>query len=277
MLLISYCSIFLPKVILISHRGFNSKARRAVKKGLMDRKPLVSILSSVYNEHLYIEQTIHSVLHQTYKNWEWIIIDDGSTDGTVDILRDIKDKRVKCVFQENIGCLAKNMNKAMKMSCGSIIACIDGDDYWPENKLALQVKSFDDQEVVLSYGECSLVNSKGNVIGFITLPDDPGIANNNPTGSALRRLLVDVDCFICNTTVMYRRSSLSDVGGFIEAEGLSQDFLTWVLLSLSGRFAAIPACLGYYRKHLKSASFTLDQESYFENQVTFLRKVCGMT
>ena len=239
----------------------------------MDKKPLVSILSSVYNERRYIEQTIHSVLHQTYKNWEWIILDDGSTDGTADILRDIKDKRVKCVFQENIGYVAQNMNKAMKMSYGSIIASLDGDDYWPENKIELQVKSFDDQEVVLSYGECTLVNSKGTVIGFVTLPDDPGIANNNPTGSALRRLLVDMDCFICNTTVMYRRNSLSDIGGFVEAKGLFQDFPTWVLLSLSGRFAPIPACLGYYRKHLKSASLTVDHEAYYENQVNFLRKV----
>jgi glycosyltransferase involved in cell wall biosynthesis len=69
--------------------------------GGMDNKPIISILSSVYNERLYIEQTIRGVLNQTYENWEWIILDDGSTDGTGEILRGIKDERVRCVFQEN--------------------------------------------------------------------------------------------------------------------------------------------------------------------------------
>jgi glycosyltransferase involved in cell wall biosynthesis len=238
----------------------------------MDKKPLVSILSSVYNEHLYIEQTIRSVLNQTYAHWEWIILDDGSTDGTEEILRGIKDKRVKCVFQENIGYLAKNLNKALKISCGSIIAPLDGDDYWPENKLEVQVKSFEDRDVVLSYGECFLINPEGKTIAHIGLPEDSSIANNNPAGSALKRLLVDIDCFICNTTVMYRRSILLDAGGFVEENGLSPDFPTWVKLSLAGRFSAIPACLGYYRKHMKSTTFNTNQKYYFENLVNFLRE-----
>lgn len=238
----------------------------------MDKKPLVSILSSVYNERLYIEQTIHSVLKQTYEHWEWIIVDDGSTDGTGEILRGINDGRVKCVFQENSGYLAKNLNKALKMSCGSIIAQLDGDDYWPHNKCEIQVKCFEDQEVVLSYGECSLINPEGKTIGHIRLPEDSRIANNNPTGSALKRLLVDVDCFICNTTIMYRKSSLVDAGGFVEANHLFPDLSTWVKLSLAGRFSPIPACLGYYRKHLKSTTFNINQEYYFENQVNFFRE-----
>jgi glycosyltransferase involved in cell wall biosynthesis len=244
----------------------------AASKGSADKKPLISILSSVYNERSYIEKAIDSVLKQTYTHWEWTIVDDGSTDGTGEILRGITDGRVHYTFQENTHDVARNFNKALKMSRGDLIATLDGDDYWPENKLELQVNSFDDQEVVLSYGECVLVNAQGTAIGLVTLPDDPDIANNTPTGSALRRLLTDVECFICNATVMYRKSSLSDIGGFVEAKGLFQDFSTWVLLSLSGKFAPIPARLGYYRKHLKSATFTVNQESYFENQVSFLRE-----
>ena len=125
----------------------------------MAKNPSISILSSVHNESPYIEQTIHSVLHQTYENWEWIILDDGSTDGTRDILKGINDERVKCFFQEKTGNVAKNLNKALSVSCGDIIATLDGDDYWPENKLQIQMKSFDDQGVVLSYGEYFLINS----------------------------------------------------------------------------------------------------------------------
>jgi hypothetical protein len=85
-------------------------------------------------------------------------------------------------------------------------------------------------------------------------------------------LLVDVDCFISGATVMYRTSSLSEIGGFVNQDGLAYDFHTWVRLSLAGRFSPIPACLGYYRKHLKSISFNVDHVSYFERQIAFLRE-----
>ncbi len=232
----------------------------------------ISILSSVYNERHYIEETIRSVLNQTYENWEWIIVDDQSTDGTGDILRGIRDERVKCIFQERTGLQAKNLNKALAMSSGDIIATLDGDDFWPESKLEFQMKSFDDQDVVLSYGECAVINAGGKRIGYIGLPEDSQVAHNDPRGSALRRLLIDVACFISNVTVMYRTSSLSEIGGFVERDGLSQDFSTWVRLSLVGKFLPVPACLGYYRKHLKSMSFTTDHVSSLDEQIVFLRE-----
>jgi len=240
----------------------------------MDEKPLISILTTVYNARPYIEQTVRSVLDQTYEHWEWIIVDDGSTDGTGEILRSIKDKRVKYVLQENTGHIAKNVNRALEMSRGDIIAMLDGDDCLPRDKFEIQVKGFADQDVVLSYGECFLINSAGKKIGHVGLPEDSRIAANNPMGSALMRLLVDIDCFICNTTVMYRRTSLSDVGGFVDAYNLFPDFSTWVKLSLKGRFLPVPACLGYYRKHLGSATFNVNQEYYYENQVNFLGEFC---
>ena len=238
----------------------------------MDEKPLVSILSSVYNERLYIEQTIHSVLKQRYEHWEWIIVDDGSTDGTGDILRSIRDKRVRCVFQGKTGSLAGNMNRALAMSSGDIIATLDGDDHWPEDKIELQMKSFDDRDVVFSYGECTVIDAEGRSMGYVGLPEDSRVARNDPKGSALRSLLVEVDCFICNATVMYRRSGLLEIGGFVEKDGLPQDFSTWVRLSLVGNFSAIPACLGYYRKHSKSMSSTRDHVSTYEKQTDFLRE-----
>ena len=106
-------------------------------------------------------------------------MDDGSTDGTGDILRGINDIRVKLFSQEKTGAIAKNMNKALRMSCGNIITIIDGDDYWPENKLEIQVKSFNDEDVVLSYGECFLMNSQDNKIGYAELPKDASVVSHN--------------------------------------------------------------------------------------------------
>jgi glycosyltransferase involved in cell wall biosynthesis len=236
-------------------------------------RPLVSILTLVYNHSAFIEQTIDCVLNQTFQNWEWIVLDDGSTDGTGAMIKNIKDSRIHYSLQEHTGFdhLTRTYNKALAMCSGDFIALLDGDDRWPQYKLEIQVKSFDDPNTILSYGECFVINQKGNKIDHIRLPEDISVARNNPIGSALRRLLVDEWCFMVPPTVMLRKSALLRIGGFKEAEGLGEDFPTWLILSLEGRFAAIPRCLAYYRKHPFSVTATQNPVVYFDNQISFLR------
>jgi glycosyltransferase involved in cell wall biosynthesis len=240
----------------------------------MFKKPYVSILSSVLNCRPYIGQTIHSVLNQTYENWEWVIMDDGSTDGTGDMIRNINDKRIRYVFQEHVIAqhLSKNFNKALKMCNGDLVAVIDGDDYWPHDKLDIQVKSFDDPGVILSYGESYLINHKGKKIGYIGLPDNQSVANNDPIGSVLNILLVEKSCVIVHPTVMLRKDVLLKIGGFLEVKGMGHDFPTWVRLALEGKFMAMPVCLGYYRKHVSSLSIMQNPEDAFCDEINFLEK-----
>ena len=132
-------------------------------------KPLVSILSLVYNHSAFIEQTIDSVLTQTFQNWEWIILDDGSADGTGEIITQIEDSRIHYSLQEHAGFdqLTRTYNTALAMCSGDFIAMLDGDDYWPQDKIEIQLKSFDDPESVLSYGECLVTNQKGKKTYYI--------------------------------------------------------------------------------------------------------------
>ena len=148
---------------------------------------------------------------------------------------------------------------------------LDGDDYWPPDKLEMQVKSFDNPEVILSYGECVMVDRKGEKIRYVGLPGDPEVATNHPKGSALKILLFDVLCFIYLPTVMLRTSAFRAAGGFVEAQGTGEDFPTWVGLSLKGRFAAVPACMGYYRKHPLSITATQKEGDFFDDKVNYLR------
>lgn len=239
----------------------------------MEKKPLISILTPVFNQERYIEHTIKSVLSQTYGNWEWIIMDDGSTDCTADIIKKYKDIRIKYFFQKNAGIqgLAKTFNKALSKCNGNLVAMLDSDDYWINNKLELQIKSFDNPEIILSYGECCVVNPSGRKISYMRLPDDLCIANNNPVGSSLKILLLKRYCFLPNSTVMLRKSILTKIGGFVEAERLCQDFPTWTRLSLEGRFSAIPMCLGYWRRHINSTCLNSNPEHTFEAGINFLR------
>lgn len=238
----------------------------------MITKPLISIITPVYNLESYIEQTIHSVLGQTYQNWEWIIMDDGSTDNTRNIINSYKDERIKYFFQIHGGidniCLTHN--KALSLTKGDFIALIDGDDLWPEYKLEKQLNSFIDDKVVLSYGECCLIDSEGKKIDYARNHPDRSIAMNDPPGSALKELLFKSN-FIYNPTVMVRKSVLQKIGGFTIYKGLAHDFPTWCQLSLEGKFNPLPQCLGCWRKHNNSVSF-YNAEYRFKNMIKFMKE-----
>jgi glycosyltransferase involved in cell wall biosynthesis len=240
----------------------------------LNTKPLISIITPVFNQRLYIEQTIRSVLGQTCREWEWILLDDGSTDGTGEIIRGFGDDRIRYAYQEHAGLanLTKTYNRALSMCTGEYIAMLDHDDYWPDYKLDLQIKKFDNRAVVLSYGVCCVVNQKGKEICHTVIPESPSAAFNDPIGAALDELLFVRYSFILNSTVMLRRSVMKTIGGFVEAAGIYHDFPTWVRLSLEGNFAPVPQCIGFHRKHPSAVTVSSDKKLYFTTRVSFLRK-----
>ena len=239
----------------------------------MHRKPLVSILTPVYNQVQFIDQTIRSVLDQTYRNWEWILLDDGSTDATGDIIRRVKDSRMQYTYQEHAGIshLVKTYNKALSLCSGDYIAMLDHDDYWPTYKLDEQCKRFDVPDVVLSYGECTVVDHRNRNIASMGIPENKAIAENDPVGSALKKFIPERFCFMHTSTVMLKKQTLVDIGGFVEAEGLFHDFPTWVRLSIEGKFSVSRKCLGYWRRHPSSAVLQANQALLFDAGIHFLR------
>jgi glycosyltransferase involved in cell wall biosynthesis len=238
----------------------------------MNKAPLVSIVTPTFNQKAYIEQTIRSVLNQTYINWEWIILDDGSTDGTGEIITGHKDSRIQYFFQENAGLsnLTGTYNKALQKCNGELVAMLDGDDYWPDYKLERQSKVFEDPDVVLSYGLCCLVNHKGKKIDRTAVPTDDSIACNNPVGTALKELFLVKSSFIPNPTVMVRRTALTNIGGFVHVGGLYHDFPTWTRLALEGKFSPLAHCMGYWRRHRRAVTLNSDQERFFHNRVGYI-------
>lgn len=104
----------------------------------------VSIIMPVYNNRLYVETAIRSVLKQTYKNWELIIINDKSTDGVEKILEKYQDNnKIKIIDNEkNVGCYI-SLNKGIMIATGNYIARLDSDDYIHDNKLSMQVDILD--------------------------------------------------------------------------------------------------------------------------------------
>ena len=191
--------------------------------------PLVSIITPTYNHEAFIAQCIESVLAQTYSNWEQIIIDDGSTDKTAEIVRQCDDPRIRYFHQENAGieALAHTYNRALGMARGSLVAILEGDDFWPADKLSLMAPPFEDSSVVLAYGEMREADIDGNPAKRMSrtarrrtkLP--PRILNNDPPPeSAPYMLTVEGHSLIPASTAVLRRAALQGIGGFQYVPGL---------------------------------------------------------
>jgi glycosyltransferase involved in cell wall biosynthesis len=228
------------------------------------QRPLVSIITPTYDHERFIAPCIRSILAQDVRRWEMIIIDDASRDGTGRIARSYarRDPRIKVlVHGANWGMrrLADTCNQALGLASGQWIAVLEGDDYWPENKLALQLSLVEGKEVVLTYGRALSADACGRVFDERPVPDKAYRRFfADFYGSALLPLLLR-PCYIPAVTVMIRKEALDNIGGFSQPLGVPLvDHPTWLRLALEGPFFGASSVLGYYRRH-KNARSLIDQ------------------
>ena len=214
----------------------------------MKKYPLVSIITPTYNHAKYIAQCIESVLSQTYPHWEMIIIDDGSTDKTPDIIAKYGDKRIKYLKQKNKGIykLNETYNKALKYANGEFIAILEGDDFWPSDKLEKQIPYFQNKDVVLTWGIAGIPDSAGKLLYYY--PEKYGNILSLNNKEFFIKLLHDN--LIPAVTVMCRKEALLAIGGFKQSSYTPfVDYPTWLHLGVSGKFDFVPDIVGYWRKH----------------------------
>ena len=130
---------------------------------------LVSIITPVYNTEKFIEETIQCVENQIYTNWEWFLVDDCSTDKSVEIIEKYlkKDKRIKLIkLVENSGA-AIARNTGIEKSTGKYIAFLDSDDIWKKEKLEKQIKFIEKNNYEFTYTDYSFSDENGNEIGNV--------------------------------------------------------------------------------------------------------------
>jgi glycosyltransferase involved in cell wall biosynthesis len=223
----------------------------------MKANPLISIITPTYNHEQFIEQCIESVLNQTYPYWEQIIIDDGSCDRTADMVAKYRDNRIKYIKQDNIGIwrLSETYNRALKMCQGELVAILEGDDFWPKDKLEMQVKVFSKGNIVLSWGNARVVNNKSHIIYTIS----------NKNMSSIDRIICLKNLLYANyipaCTVICRKDALLDNGGFKQAAYTPYvDHPTWLDLCLCGDFCYVNEILGFWRQHSSQTSAILEAE-----------------
>jgi len=200
--------------------------------------PVISVITSVFNAQETLKDSVLSILDQTYTDFEFIIVDDGSTDDSLTILGQLSDSRIVLLKNKgNIG-LSASLNRALSMAKGKFVARHDADDTSLPNRLKLQAKFMDENpEVGVLGGQMQVVNDKGEVVEDYTLPTSHA--------KLAWRLLFDRS--FAHPTVMMRRELVVQVGGYEEALRVSQDHQLWTKLVTRTRFANLPDMLVRYR------------------------------
>src|SRR5437016_984808 len=127
------------------------------------RGPYVSIITPTYNHAKFIGACVRSVQGQTYRDWEQIVIDDGSTDETAKIVESLSDDRLVLMEREHIGVegLGKTYNAGLKRTNAELVAILEGDDTWSPRKLEEQVAAFQDENIVLCWSGGWVIREDG--------------------------------------------------------------------------------------------------------------------
>lgn len=204
---------------------------------------MVSIITPAYNASRYLSDTIRSVIDQTYRDWEMIIINDCSTDDTADIARSFirEDERIRLIeTSENKGA-AVARNLGIEIARGDFIAFIDSDDLWHNEKLATQLAVMKRNDVLFSFTSYQVIAKDGRAIKVVKAPREVSYTD----------LLkgCDIGC----STVIYNAKEIGRHYFQASAPRAREDYVLW--LSLSKKSAGDPSMIGIdkslvsYRKH----------------------------
>jgi len=204
--------------------------------------PRVSVVIPTYNCERFLKRTIDSALRQTYRDFEVIIVDDGSTDETQSLVATYGDV-VRSVYQSNQGVSAAR-NAALSRATGEFIAYLDADDLWHPEKLANQVEYLD------AHPACGFIHTEVSVIDeqdkIIHARFNQETGRPVPQGKCVRDILSR--SHIQTLTVVERRVVFDDVGDFDLRLSVAEDYLHWIRIVLKGyEIGYLSEPLGNYR------------------------------
>ena len=203
--------------------------------------PKVSVLMSVYNGEPHLRESLESILDQSMSEFEFVIVDDGSTDNTPRILANYaaKDERVRLTRNSrNIG-LTRSLNKGLAISKGEYVARHDADDISLHKRLELQSRFLDTHpRVGVLGGAFEQIDQKGDHLRLVTVPEEHDV---------LRASLLMMNP-LCHGTVMARKTLIDEVGGYDERIRYAQDYDLWWRVSRIASLSALPEVLVRRRK-----------------------------
>ena len=212
--------------------------------------PKVSIVTPSYNQAEFIEETIRSVLLQNYPDIEYIVIDGGSTDGSVDIIRKYEPWLSYWTSEPDRG-QSHAINKGWRRSNGDIIAWLNSDDLYEASAIHKVVEFFQsNKDVDMVYGDCLVIDEKG------------GLEGKSPCMEFSLEALVCNTWFVAQPATFIRRSVLDTVGLINENLNLVMDWEFWLRIALNEfKISYFPETLASYRKYKNAKTSSLSVKS----------------
>ena len=224
--------------------------------------PVVSVVMPVHNGAKYLREAIDSILNQTFRDFEFIIVDDGSTDESATILADYvrQDARVKVISQINAG-ITPSLNNGMRAARGEFLARMDCDDLSMPERFEKQVA------YLRAHPDCVLVGSQAMMVDPEGLPIRPK-HDTSYDHAAIVAALLNKGWPIVHPTVMIRTAVMREIGGYDEQYRAVQDHDLFARLAERGQLANLPDILLHYRQHFNAISFAKAQlQSEMLNQI----------
>ena len=227
-------------------------------------QPEISVILPLYNAESYIKEAIDSLLVQTFTNFELIIINDGSTDNSLEVVKQFQDKRIILINQENKG-LAKTLNIALSKCQSNLVARMDADDVCLPNRLQIQHNSFrSNPNLILLGGAVIYINEKRDVIDR----SYPILGTN-----AIKKFLFCKGNVLAHPTVMFKKDIALKVGGYSEEIGqFFEDHYLWAMMAKQGEFENLSEPLIQYRLTAQSISGLADiGDGFQQNTLSYIQ------
>lgn len=213
---------------------------------------LISVVMAVYNGGLYLQDAIHSILQQTYKNFEFIIVNDGSTDHTKQILDQLDDERVRVIHLQENGGAANALNTAIRVANGRWIAIQDADDLSLPSRLEEQVNYVGHHHDIVAVGALKKCISGST-------PVDAGQLKTEEHGNYLvgeeqmKRYRFYLNP-LCHGSVLFSKAAFNKAGTYDSAFRVCYDYDLWMRMFEIGGIHKLPKVLYHYRIHAESLS-----------------------
>lgn len=216
------------------------------------KNPRVSVVMPVYNCARYLREAIESILNQTFENFEFIIVNDGSTDETPEILNTYanKDSRIKIINQPNSG-LVIALNRGIRETEGEWVFRMDGDDISLSHRFAVQIEAIQkNPSLVLLGGWCRQINEEGVPLKINRYPS---------SHDSLVHCLETIRPFFPHPTACFRKDIVIRIGGYRERFPPAEDVDLWLRLIVEGEIACIENVILQLRKHKDNISIRADR------------------
>ena len=220
----------------------------------MNTKPLVSIIINCHNGEKYLKQTLHSVLNQTYTNWEVIFFDNSSNDKSKNIFKSLNDKRLRYFYSKKKLNLYDARNKAIYKACGDYISFLDTDDLWKKNFLREHIRIIKKFDTHIVYSKYYIKNENK---GKIYLKEEKDLFSGHITQNLLNNYSVGI------LAVIIKKSIFNEYK-FNDNLNIIGDFDFFIRLSLKYKFFALNRALALYRSHSESFTYRNSLLYYLE-------------